>query len=169
MEIKPTYVTFEQAKLLKEKGFKSDTNCYYFKDGKFCQFSIKDTYGYYGEEYTVELIELYRNWNDGWLQNKYGNRCFGCSEKDGYFQTYSAPEQWMVVEWIRLNYGIWIYPYCAGNNKFHYGIANSMTGSIITNSYRRNGNKLESLFAGYSSPQEAISAAFDYIKEKGLI
>ncbi len=76
---------------------------------------------------------------------------------------YSAPEQWMVVEWIRLNYGIWIYPYCAGNNKFHYGVANSVTGSIITNSYRRNGNKLESLFAGYSSPQEATSAAFDYV------
>ena len=128
-KIKPTYVTFEQAKLLKKKGFNIPTNlCYADGDNRALPFNCG---------------------NSKHINNKH--------------PYYSAPEQWMVVEWIRLNYGIWIYPYCAGNNKFHYGVANSMTGSIITNSYRRNGNKLESLFAGYSSPQEATSAAFDYV------
>jgi hypothetical protein len=31
MEIKPTYVTFEQAKLLKEKGFDEECNRFYTK------------------------------------------------------------------------------------------------------------------------------------------
>jgi hypothetical protein len=34
MEIKPTYISFEQAKWLKEKGFDEPTWCHYYK-GKF--------------------------------------------------------------------------------------------------------------------------------------
>lgn len=98
-EIKPTYVSFEIAKWLKEKGFNNETNCFYFEDGEFCQYKIRDTYGYYDEEYTVELEELYNNWNDNYLTKKNGSRCFGCSKNNNYFETYSAPEQWVVVEW----------------------------------------------------------------------
>ena len=160
-EIKPTYITFEQAKLLKKKGF--DAPCIAF----------------YDEEDNINEINYYCNanhnvtgskscWHNDLLSvtntelDEMGAFCYKDEEETESYIRLTAPEQWMVVEWLRLNYGIWIYPYCAGINKFHYGIANSMTGSIITNSYRRNGNKLESLFAGYSSPQEAISAAFDY-------
>lgn len=168
-EIKPAYVTFEQAKLLKSKGFKLETNCYYFEDHEFCQYKIVDTYGYYGDEYTVELDELYKNWNDAFLQKKNGDRCFGCSKDKVYFETYSAPEQWQVVEWLRITHDIhitygcdynWKLKECRGKAKFYYIINFDLLDSLDKN--------LEPKFL-FDTPQEAYSTAFDYILQNNLI
>ena len=97
-KIEPQYVTFEIAKLLKEKGFKIPVSQYYFEDGEFKQHSLKGTNGYYGEEYEFDLSEFNENWNDKWLTKKSGDRCFGCSIDKGYFETFSVSEIWQVVK-----------------------------------------------------------------------
>lgn len=64
----------------------------------------------------------------------------------------SIPEQWVVVEWLMVNYDIWVHiersfgsfkPYINGN-KFGY-------------------------WNFFSTPQAAYSEAFDYIKTNNLI
>ena len=108
-----TPVSIEIAKLLEEKGFCIDTLCYYFEDGEFRQNQINSTYGYYGEEYTVEYSELTDNWNGKLLRNKDGSGCLGCDKNNGYFETFSAPTISEVVMWIYEKYKIFItlYPY----------------------------------------------------------
>jgi len=66
-----------------------------------------------------------------------------------------APEQWQVVEWLRVNYNIWIsVDYSEDDNYFIYGIR----------------TKSKDYFDdGFNSPQKAYSAAFDYIKDNDLI
>lgn len=117
MEIKPVHVTFEQAQLLKEKGFSCD--CFYFYD----------FIGYPGSG--LKPI----NWNES-------------KEK-----LYSRPEQWQVVEWLRIKYDIWVYvrnfetlSFCA------YILKKGDLEKSILNSDK-----------GFSLPQKAYSAAFDYI------
>lgn len=149
MNIQPAYVTFEQAKWLKEKGFDIPTTHYYFEDGEFKEHSLIGTNGYYGEPYEFNLEEFYENWNDNWLTKKNGDRCFGCSKERGYFKTYSAPEQWQVVEWLRIEKSIWIYVIRSGNQ--FYPIYQD-----------KSGDKHE-IMEFYYTPQEAYSAAFDYI------
>lgn len=65
MEIKPTYVTFEQAKLLKEKGF--DIKCKKYYNGSLLQTSkgsiLKDCYKNYAPE-QWQVVE--------WLFDKHG-------------------------------------------------------------------------------------------------
>lgn len=81
-EIKPTYVSFEQAKLLKEKGYTELTTHYYFEDGEFKEHTLNGTNGYYGEPYEFTLDEFYEDWNNGWVTKKNGDRCFGCSKSN---------------------------------------------------------------------------------------
>lgn len=94
-------ISFETAKLAKEKEFKEECLHYYFEDAEFRQHKIEDTYGYYGEEYTVEYEELLNNWNDKFLIKKNGDRCFGCKKTNGYLETFSAPTQSLLQKWLR--------------------------------------------------------------------
>jgi hypothetical protein len=133
-EIKPTYITFEQAKWLKEKGFDES-----------CRMLINGAY----EPFHLNLIETQYFQNNSVLL------------KD----CYSAPEQWQVVEWLRINHGIWI---SVGNvyseyTHWAYGIGKENKGMILP---FRKGQDNHDYF---NSPQEAYSAAFDYIKDNNLI
>jgi hypothetical protein len=101
-------VDFELAKELKEVGFKIPTLHHYFEDGVIRENIIEDTYGYYGDEYTVEFEELTNNWNDGFLMKKNGDRCFGCSKAKGYLETFSAPTLELAKMWFREVHGIHI-------------------------------------------------------------
>mgnify|MGYP003542497344 CR=1 FL=1 len=94
-------ISFETAKLAKEKGFNILQHSYYFEDGEFKENSLKGTNGYYGEEYEFNLSEFNENWNDKWLTKKTGDRCFGCSKQKGYLETFSAPTQSLLQKWIR--------------------------------------------------------------------
>jgi hypothetical protein len=151
------YVTFEQAKWLKEKGFNLLLPYYYFEDGEFREYSLTGTNGYYGEEYKFSLSEFNENWNDEWLTKKSGDRCFGCSKDRGYFETFSAPEQHQVVEWLRVNHGIWISCYPTSNPlkcQFRiYKNDNGVMGQVYDDYMGKE----------FNSPQEAYSAAFDYL------
>jgi hypothetical protein len=170
MVIKPTYVTFEQAKLLKAKRFITPTNHYYFEDGEFKEYFLQETHGYYGDEYEVHLSEFNENWNDKGLTKKNGDRCFGCSKDRGYFETYSAPEQWQVCEWLLQNHRLdIIIKYPESNSNKVEGI-NSVYYDLEI--YRLRGGDAHKLykFVGISDKkQEAYSAAFDYILDNNLI
>jgi len=127
MEIKPTYITFEQAKLLKEKGF--DVECIYH-------------YGKTNDYISIGSDIPATNWNK--LIDDHMDEV----------ELYSRPEQWQVVEWLRINHGIWVeVRYYESYKVFIYeivGLNNSkgMTSKGVTH---------------LNSPQEATSAAFDYI------
>jgi hypothetical protein len=126
-EIKPTYITFEQAKWLKENRFDES-----------CRMLINGAY----EPFHLNLIETQYFQNNSVLL------------KD----CYSAPEQWQVVEWLRVNHGIWISVQ-QDVNKYDAYIKNKK--------YDR--TKVQHVTNQFNSPQEAYSAAFDYILNNNLI
>lgn len=137
--ITPTYISFEQAKLLKEKGFK-----YY------CRVSYWDN-------------ELTSHTPGFPLEN-------GETSQENYydFPRFYAPEQHQVVEWLRINHGIWveIKPECYGDRWF--ANLNICSREAWDNLYKR--NEVLSAFREFNNehptPQEAYSAAFDYILNK---
>lgn len=136
MEIEPTYLTFEQAKLLKEKGF--DLPC-----------KQRFWVGYENQEHFQDNCT-----NENW--NNYD---------DSSTIYYSAPEQWQVVEWLRINHNIDLQVIC---NYSKLGRTYRM-GIIFINKK----NKIDTIFIRpkdyehefieFNSPQEAYSAAFDYV------
>jgi hypothetical protein len=126
MEIKPEYVTFEQAKLLKEKGFDEE-----------CKMCVAE-----GDERPLPF------------------NCGNTIHKNSLHPYYSAAEQWQVVEWLRVNHGIWIsvdMVYETTQTGFWYSIRQSKEDDMAIASNE------------YPTPQEAYSAAFDYILNNNLI
>jgi hypothetical protein len=119
--MRPTYVTFEQAKLLKEK-----------------EFNEKCVQGYNkSEKYLGELIVDFPNRNTDNI-------------------VISAPEQWQVIEWLRINHGIWVQVSYYYEDKIEnwYNIIHIKKDDIETQT------------DCFSSPQEAYSAAITHCLEK---
>jgi hypothetical protein len=88
--------------------------------------------------------------------------------KNSLHPYYSAPEQWVVVEWLRINHDIWVLPeWQCGRKNWIFNIEklNSYdeTIEIQKNYYKELGEE------EYNSPQEAYSAAFDYILTNNLM
>jgi hypothetical protein len=147
-KIEPTYVTFEQAKWLKEKGFGKWTGD--IKTTDYCQskYFHKKPSGYglvNWKETDILFIIGYDNW-----VNEYP-----------YCDTWTyAPEQWQVVEWLRVNHGIWVeVRYYKFVKMFIYEIVG------LNNNKGMTSRGVEH----FDTPQEAYSAAFDYIKDNNLI
>jgi hypothetical protein len=126
MKIEPKYVTFEQAKLLKEKGFK-----YYCPISYWKQELTYNTPGYP-------------------LEN-------GETSQENYydFERYYAPEQHIVVEWLRIKHGIWVVVNIGSARNGYYATYTKVT-ELGMDSIRIGDYNLQ-------SPQEAYSSAFDYI------
>ena len=146
--MKLKYITFEQAKWLKEKEFgkwSGDIKTTNYCHGKY--FHKKPSgYGLVNwKETDILFITGYDNW-----VNEYP-----------YCDVWTyAPEQHQVVEWLWLNHGIWVAVTINGLDKlFNFDIHN----------YKQKGSLGNIQNGGYKSPQEAYSAAFDYIKENDLI
>jgi len=127
-EIKPTYVTREQANRLKEKEFDLPTYAYYsglnFYTGEYknhSQTTIGDT--------PMHKMLI------------------------GYT---SAPEQWQVVEWLRVNYNIemWVAPFI---HEGFFETPKTYSYFIYSDAGWENDG------VDFNSPQKAYSAAFDYI------
>jgi hypothetical protein len=121
MEIKPTYVTWEQAKWLKEKGFDVNTHM---------------GYAYFQNLRKYKLMS-HRESKD-----------------------YSAPEQWQVIEWLRVNHSIWVLALPTINGYYAYKIIDVQLDPekpIERPPYNDVSGE------DYHTPQEAYSAAFDYI------
>jgi len=92
---------------------------------------------------------VWDNWNN--LEEWYGSLLHRNSDKNASVY-YSAPEQWQVVEWLRIKHGIWIEVIMTYPNKWEYNCL-----EIESN------KQLAEIHSQLSSPQEAYSAAFDYI------
>lgn len=138
--MKEQCVSYEVAKLLKEKGFDKGTIHYYFEDGVFIQNSIRDSVGMdYGKDIEYELDEFYENWNDKFVTKKNGDRCFGCTKERGYFETYSAPTLYEVIDWLEENHGIIISRDRHINNGFRYWVYNNH--GVDIGCYRMNKNE----------------------------
>jgi hypothetical protein len=123
------YITFEQASLLKEKGFDEECKTVFYQADN-AEICVED----FIEDETI----------------------------GGYYT--KRAEQYKVVEWLRINYGIhvtyeWDYS-CSSEREYYFykikfkdndGFIKLITGESV------------------SSPQEAYSTAFDYIKSNNLI
>lgn len=75
---------------------------------------------------------------------------------------YTAPEQWMVVEWLRINHNLWIEVFNCNVpeiGKWGFDIHRLPSGVA----YLWNNSK-----AVFNSPQDTYSAAFDYVLENML-
>lgn len=154
-EIKPTYVTFEQAKWLKEKVF--CVPCfYYYENGKLVEPYLENGSST-DVEFRVDLSDLLEHFN------KWSERI-------------SAPEQHQVVEWLRVNHGIWVFSYPI--HPFNSDEDNDYPktvwiSKIISTDYRFEEKFIDAdnglAINHHHSPQEAYSAAFDYIKNNNLI
>ena len=118
-------ITFETAKLAKEKGFDIHTLDYYFEDGEFRRNELTGTNGYYGEEYSFSYEEFLENWNDKFVTKKNGDRCLGCDKSKNYFETYSAPTQSLLQRWLRKKHNIHI---C---NNLHYMVNGGIAGYLV--------------------------------------
>jgi hypothetical protein len=142
-KIKPTYVTFEQAKWFKEKGFDEYCNQYYSQ--ALFEGTNKDWEGIFSKFTVFKCSDFHFNSkpqnNDLW---------FECS----------APEQWQVIEWLRVNHGIWVF--------LERGLEPVNFYPVIDNNHKVTSFKYHPPM-WYNSPQEAYSAAFDYIKDNNLI
>ena len=90
MKIEPAYVTFEQSKLLKEKGFVVKVDSVYFPlnepDKSFPEFDQND-----------------------WDNLQYSELPIHFPYE--HFTHVSAPEQWQVIEWLELKHKKYIYAF----------------------------------------------------------
>jgi len=144
-EIKPTYVSFEQAKWLKSKNAKLETH-YCFKNNSSMWYFIHSK----SKENKLQLY-TYK-----WF-NSFDNMLY-------------APEQWQVVEWILKNYNlyIWVVPYADRKTFQPYWVYMNERSKDTPLEYHLSGNASIS-GSDYKTPQEAYSAVFDYIKDNNLI
>lgn len=131
MKIEATYVLFEQAKLLKVK-----------------MYDISVELGKYGSAENENHIYHVNPEFTGWKGRM----------REAYFESPIAllkPQQWQVIEWLRVVHGIWIeINYMDEILQFNW-----KTTIIKTNAEERGNWK-------YNTPQEAYSAAFDYTLNK---
>jgi len=146
-KIKPHYVNFNTAKLLKEKGFDEECTRFYTKPNSK-MFGIDE----HGRNYPInnKPKTLWIVGNAATLNIK--NVLF-------------APEQHIVVEWLRINHGINVLPI----ENYHYpdNISRRWKYQIINKQEKDRDifNKkffIESDFE-FNSPQEAYRTAFDYV------
>jgi hypothetical protein len=120
--IQPTYVTFEQAKKLKELGLSAKSDKYW----------VMMTKNEYTEMSDVQLEDLDYSIGIG------GNLVI------------TKYQKWQVVEWLRVNHSIWVNVGYSGD-KTVYMMTTKLNGDVLWNE------------KGFNSPQQAYSAAFDYV------
>lgn len=149
--MKEQLISFETAKLAKEKGF--DILCfnYYFEDGEFKENILTGQNGYYGDDYEVEFEEFLEDWNDKMLTKKNGGRCFGCSKNKGYLETFSAPTQSLLQKWLREVHNI--------HTNVHYG---------LTFTFKINGDLKGNDYVDYSEMDKFWGRTYEEALEKGL-
>jgi hypothetical protein len=157
--MKEQLITFETAKLAKEKGFDLPCHSYYFEDGEFKEFKINGTYGYYGDEYTVSRNEFYTNWNDKWKTTKKGDRCFGCDKEPKYLETFSAPTIAEVVMWLYEKHGIWVQVSMSKYGKLYSNILKKESTKNLQNPIAW---EMQVQLNDFNSPTEAYEAAIQY-------
>jgi hypothetical protein len=95
----------------------------------------------------------------------------GMDNWDEFLQLVNIPEQWQVIEWLRINHSIWVSVEGGISGTCWYAKLSVCSEEVwedldkrhdILSAHRKFNNE-------HKSPQEAYSAAFDYIKDSNLI
>lgn len=151
--IQPSYVTFEQARLLKEKGFHEVCD-HYYKHALTESYNEQDGYegpfGWEKGETNLHRTGIFVN-NSSY---DFSNNAWYCC---------AAPEQWQVVEWLRVKYGIWINV-SSHSSGYYYPKLDICSDKAWDNyDFRNKRLGINRKLFEYRSPQEAYSAAFDHI------
>jgi len=144
MKTEPTYVTFEQAKGFKNKGFDEECSWFFFE-------------GFNQPELALKPIKNSR-----------------CKNND-----ITRPEQWQVVEWLRLEHNIFVSilhkdvrnqptengTYIDFKGFTFYVVSTLECKHLMSDEINEflNGGIGKGYGVVFNSPQEAYSAAFDYI------
>jgi hypothetical protein len=137
--ITPAHVTYEQAVWLKSIEFNVPVNSFYTKPNSK-MFGVDE----HGRNYPIKNTAK-KLYNIGEHQVLNGNNA------------YSAPEQSVVVEWLRVNFGVWI-----GVEIYH-----NMDGKFYSSFIQVDSKK--QCFNGKETPQEAYSAALSYLMSNEII
>ena len=114
--IKEQLVSFEEAKLLKEKEFQVFCSHYFDSKGNLVEPFLENGSST-DIEFRVDFSDFLENYNYSKHQN-----------------TFSAPTQQLAIDWIRIDFGIHIY--CYNNGTSWIGSCQSISGAIkkfITN------------------------------------
>ena len=134
--VEEAYVSFQTAKLLKEKGFKIDTTKDYWKIGQDGTMYFMCSIGAYTDD---------------------------MNNKTAYYRpadSYPCPTQQMASRYLRENYSLHIeieaYPHKDGCFYWHYRIT-ELKEDILKFGYYKLYQK-----AGFSSPEAAIDDAHQY-------
>ena len=142
--IKESYCSFEVSKLLKEKEF--DVEClHFYTKPKSKMYGIDE----HGRAYPIK--------NTSKKLYTFGQHA---SSKDD--NVYLAPTHALAIEWIRVNFGIWIeVPHINtyGVNRFHI-IVWKYNEEDYHSIYTEDGG-----YIVFDSPQEATEAALKYVLE----
>ena len=98
------YTSLETAKLAKDKGFDWETTCFYTKN--------KTPYLTRGVEYVSDR-DVVTNWNDG----------MGCYPTKAEEVLCSAPEQVLLLKWLREVHNIHVSAFPVYSNKWYHTIS----------------------------------------------
>ncbi len=147
-EIKPVHVNSSQARILKEKGF--DETCTW-------AYLTAEKYGVIGPHNVktgdTVLVDLSKESLCNTLKNSMFNKHVSLGVSN-YIA--SAPEQWMVVEWLRTKHNIWLV--------VNLGLVHNEGIMYYANVIKfgtHHKSKHKTVF--YNTPQEAYSAAIDHV------
>lgn len=125
---KEDYVSFEVAKLLKEKGFNIKCSHYWGQDK---DQAILDWEGF---KFTKEWLEINNNF---------------------YKDVWPAPTLYETQKWIRLSYGIYVYP------SVYLSKDNDESCNYIVDAYKYNNDYWEAFIINtikYETYEEALNA-----------
>ena len=153
MNIQPTYVTFEQAKLLKKKEFDVVCGHYYelaLTSRKDRETGYSGSFGWKKGELNAQSGYFINNWKE---TDNLSNDWFMCS----------MPEQWQVVEWLRVKHGIIIELLVDGWKDDNCVSAEFLCYRIFIWQIGKPKPHYNDDLGALSTPQSAYSAAFDYI------
>jgi len=158
--IEPTYVTFEQAKWLKEKGFDKKVH-QYFQFIRNKSSKLNETWQFTHSSFLVRESDAAMSPDEGKNGveiSAYSDRIF----RDYNFKTsedfISVPEQHTVVEWASLVHNIDIEA-----RPVRYA------GDIKSSYYQPYINGCIVNMSKFETRQEAYSSAFEYIRLNNLI
>jgi hypothetical protein len=153
-QIQPAYATFEQAEKLKEKNF--DVKCKHYYE--FALTSKKNKQDGYSGPFGWKKGEL--NIQSGHFIN---NDKHVDSSNEAWFLC-SRPEQWQIVEWLRVNHGIHIEVSCDVYGELWYAKLHVCSKEVWEDlDKRHNILTAHHKFNEHKSKQEAYSTAFDHI------
>lgn len=142
MEVKEDYVSFEVAKLLKEKGFRERTNRYYNAQ--------------YNEARTVSDV-FFMDWNDDELMKRISMK-----------GAFSIPTHQLACAWLRKNYNLHVCPKLAcfrgakKHDKEYYKWEDRVLRLPTNNQVHP---QLMGIHEYYNTYEEAVEAALKYSLE----